>query len=192
MPAIQPGQKAPAVSGDSVLYQLKNQTHDIHTELENTLNLLELKSPAAYQKLLCSFAALYQTLEPLVYERPEWQQLQDLQPERKLPWLETDLGFYGLSLPAPHFTVQLSGWQEVLGAVYVMEGSTLGGQLISRHLQTLGITPETGGRFFSGYQGRTGARWKQTRQLLESQCTDSDRMVQGARRTFEFFYRGLA
>ena len=44
----------------------------------------------------------------------------------------------------------LQGVQEALGCLYVVEGSTLGGQVIARHLrQTLGVDPRCGGSFFA-------------------------------------------
>ena len=49
---------------------------------------------------------------------------------------------------------------DLVGMLYVIEGSTLGGQLISKHLtKNLGITPETGGRFFGGYGENTSVLW---------------------------------
>jgi heme oxygenase len=47
------------------------------------------------------------------------------------------------------------------GCLYVIEGSTLGGQIISRHLRArLNVTPQAGGLFFHGYGEETGAMWK--------------------------------
>lgn len=192
MPAIQPGRISSDVPQGSVLFMLKDQTRDIHLQLEDRLNLLNLSDLQSYQTMLTAFASVYQHIEPQVFDRPEWQNFPDLQPERKLPWLQTDLDFFGLQGTELSHTLQFSDWQQVLGAVYVMEGSTLGGQLISRHLKTLDITPERGGRFFNGYQSRTGEMWKQTRHLLESQSTDPLQVVEGARITFECFYAGLS
>jgi len=49
---------------------------------------------------------------------------------------------------------------DLVGTLYVVEGSTLGGQLIAKHLaKNLGITPETGGRFFGGYGENTVNFW---------------------------------
>jgi len=70
-----------------------------------------------------------------------------------------------------------------LGYLYVMEGSTLGGQLISRHFrQTLGIELATGGAYFHGYGEQTGARWKETVQFLDAApvVASNDPQVQAA------------
>ncbi|GGJ26744.1 biliverdin-producing heme oxygenase [Deinococcus roseus] len=189
---------APAFSSESfppagaVLQTLKDQTREVHLNLENTLDLLALRDAQRYQQLLCAFHAVHQVLEPLVYGRSEWATLPDLQPLPKLPWLDADLAFFEVTAsPERPTDFQLADWQAVLGAVYVMEGSTLGGQVIGRHLATLGITPQTGGRFFSGYQQDTGVHWKQTRHLIESQTTDPQKVLQGALDTFQLFQQQI-
>ena len=56
-----------------------------------------------------------------------------------------------------------------LGAMYVMEGSTLGGQYIARHVeQVLGLVPGQGDAYFHGYGEHTGAMWNGFRQVLGS------------------------
>ena len=51
--------------------------------------------------------------------------------------------------------------EQLLGCLYVIEGATLGGRSITRHLQIrLGLTPESGGAFFDGYGAQTGSHWK--------------------------------
>ncbi len=44
--------------------------------------------------------------------------------------------------------------------MYVVEGSTLGGQVLSRHFaDRLGVSPDRGGGFFHGYGEATGRMW---------------------------------
>ena len=77
---------------------------------------------------------------------------------------------------------------EILGCLYVLEGATLGGRLITQHIQaTLAITPTTGGGFFEGYAGDTGKMWQAMRHLLVSCALDTqteDAMVANAIATF--------
>ena len=50
---------------------------------------------------------------------------------------------------------------EGLGALYVIEGATLGGQVITRYIQSaLKIDATNGGRFFAAYGDRTGLLWR--------------------------------
>ncbi|MDO7853485.1 biliverdin-producing heme oxygenase [Hymenobacter convexus] len=73
---------------------------------------------------------------------------------------------------------------QLLGALYVMEGSTLGGQVISRQLERAGIPLR---RYFLGYGERTGPLWKTFGQLLTAAATPAtaDEIVASAARTFQ-------
>jgi heme oxygenase len=58
-----------------------------------------------------------------------------------------------------------------LGALYVTEGSTLGGAAISRALGQAGFAPGQR-RFFEGYGGRRSAMWRSLLARLESHAGD--------------------
>jgi heme oxygenase len=72
------------------------------------------------------------------------------------------------------------------GAVYVLEGSTLGATVVSRVLRDIDVTPDAGGRYFGGYGVQTGPRWKETCAALAAfgATNDVDAIVDGARVTF--------
>jgi heme oxygenase (biliverdin-IX-beta and delta-forming) len=87
----------------------------------------------------------------------------------------------GPELPVPADT------DEALGRMYVMEGSTLGGVFIDRHLATV---PELSGlrlRAFSPYGAETGAMWHGFRRAARERVAgggDAATMVAAARQTF--------
>ena len=95
----------------------------------------------------------------------------------------------------PELTTRLDSIQRVLGCLYVIEGATLGGQVITRHLEkNLGITPESGGAFFAGYGAETGARWKEFCALLTAaaeRVSGEDEIVASANDTFATLGRWL-
>jgi heme oxygenase len=65
------------------------------------------------------------------------------------------------SLPLCADLPDVSDVASALGCLYVIEGATLGGQVIKRHLRArLNVTPESGGRFFHGYGAETGSMWQ--------------------------------
>ena len=77
---------------------------------------------------------------------------------------------------------------DALGRLYVLEGSTLGGTFIDRHLSGL---PSLGDgvrvRAFSPYGGETGAMWHAYRQATREHVAtggDPRRVVAAARETF--------
>ncbi len=78
----------------------------------------------------------------------------------------------------------LHTWAQLLGAMYVVEGSTLGGQVITRQLAQAGI--ELRG-YFTGYGAGTGPRWKTFCQLLTEAgtTTNPDDIVASATFTFK-------
>ncbi|MFD2785278.1 biliverdin-producing heme oxygenase [Hymenobacter rubripertinctus] len=81
-------------------------------------------------------------------------------------------------MPPLHTRVQL------LGALYVLEGSTLGGQVIARQLAQAGIPARA---YFSGHAGHTGSLWKSFTALLTEAATPelADDIVASALLTFQ-------
>ncbi len=69
---------------------------------------------------------------------------------------------------APHFPA-LRSVAEALGLLYVLEGSSLGGRLILRHLARLGIDL-AGLRFLDPYGAAAGERWTGFISVLEREA----------------------
>lgn len=63
------------------------------------------------------------------------------------------------SLPVYKFNITSTA--DALGAMYVLEGSTLGGKILYKNInQALGLNEETGASYFYGYGQQTGFLWK--------------------------------
>ncbi len=92
------------------------------------------------------------------------------------------------SLRAPESTA------EFIGALYVVEGSTLGGIQLARALEPL-VRSGEGRSFFLGYGDRHGAMWRSFLKILE-ECASSeaagDAVIEGAIRTFADFESWMA
>jgi heme oxygenase len=73
-----------------------------------------------------------------------------------------------------------------LGSFYVLEGSTLGGQLITRHLSSAPSFPAQGLSYFNPYGARTGEMWRSFKRWLEIQAEHHsvNDILSGARGTF--------
>ncbi len=98
----------------------------------------------------------------------------------------------GSSCRASSELPSISSRPEILGAAYVLEGSTLGGQIIARHLEeTLGLRDGCGYRYFRSYGPDVGAQWKAFRAelLRASSATNDPVIVRAARETFEILHR---
>jgi heme oxygenase len=76
-----------------------------------------------------------------------------------------------------------------LGRMYVMEGSTLGGQLLARHVeQQLGLAPGRGDSYFAGYGDHTGQRWREFKAVLQALPEiHADTVIASARNMFHLF-----
>jgi heme oxygenase (biliverdin-IX-beta and delta-forming) len=143
--------------------RLKSATADLHVEVEFTLNLDKItKNAAEYSKAI---SIIY-----LVFDRT-YKELADIDFEplkidlgsigRRRDWLAADL--HALALPRPAtqslgFELPTSG--HGFGCLYVLEGSALGGRVISKRVkQTLGLGPATGGAYFHGLGRQTASHW---------------------------------
>jgi heme oxygenase (biliverdin-IX-beta and delta-forming) len=88
----------------------------------------------------------------------------------------------------------LDAFLQGLGCLYVLEGSTLGSQIISRRLRDkLQLDERTGASFFNAYGRSTGARWMEFKGFVSAsvKCEDADNIVEAARETFQCFYEWL-
>jgi heme oxygenase len=79
--------------------------------------------------------------------------------------------------------------EAVWGTLYVIEGSSLGGQIVARRLSaTSGLGPENGAGYHTPYGSGTGAMWLGFKAALEHEYAtgrlDPDVTVAWARRTF--------
>ncbi len=99
---------------------------------------------------------------------------------RRLPWLLDDLRALGIDPDAVgnrptvrHEPLRLEGQAELVGALYAIEGSSLGGQVIYANLaRTLRLTTTSGARFFHGYGEQTSERWRRFGLIMAAELDD--------------------
>jgi heme oxygenase len=86
-----------------------------------------------------------------------------------------------------------AGEAAALGSLYVLEGSTLGGRVISRALSREPWFPQGGLAYFDPYGPHTGAMWLAFRRWCEEAGARHDReaVVIGAKRTFSLLQEWL-
>lgn len=96
------------------------------------------------------------------------------------------------SLPLCRDLPSVTTRPSVLGALYVIEGSTLGGQMISRHLETtLGLRNGAGYGYFRSYGPDTPEKWREFRGILLAHSGPGvdDLIVSSAQNTFACLHR---
>ena len=170
IPELQPQRCASTVP--PVLQLLRAATAEQHKALEARLPLThpELDLPA-YKRIIQAYYGFHAPLQQLI-EGVAAGQYAD--PERhKIPALVKDLHALGLSdaqiqaLPLCRDLPRLNSPADLFGIMYVMEGATLGGQVLRRIIaQRLGIDAENGGEFLDVYGRDTGRLWKAFLQRL--------------------------
>jgi heme oxygenase len=152
-----------------ILAALREQTRPLHDRVEKRLDLLALtRSPERYRTVLQRFYGFYVPVEERLLMLLAANPVPglDYQERYKTPKLVRDLNVLlpQLSLadlPLCPTLPSLDGSEQVVGCLYVLEGASLGAQIISRHLrEAQGITPENGGAFFHAYGAETGRMWK--------------------------------
>jgi heme oxygenase (biliverdin-IX-beta and delta-forming) len=193
-------------SPSTILKRLRLETQDEHHAVERVLGVMDATfTREAYRLRLEQFYGFYSPLEAALQTRCNLPHacgeganlhLAMLLPRlNKTSLLRQDLSKLGVTTEdLPHCTEfpPIRTHAEVLGCLYVLEGATLGGQMITRHIQaTLGIMPTTGGRFFEGYAQDTAKMWQTMRQLLVSCALDAqteNKIVASAKATFSALY----
>jgi heme oxygenase len=89
---------------------------------------------------------------------------------------------------------RLDSFLEGLGCLYVLEGSTLGAQIISRRLQEkLQLGGRSGASYFNAYGGLIGSRWTEFKRFVSASVEpgQAQSVVEAARDTFMCFYEWL-
>lgn len=181
-----------------ILAKLKESTRSQHDALESVVDVMNRTfSMEDYGELLTKFYRFYSAIEPRLPVEGLREAGFEIEGRRKTPLLERDLEALGMidgtrGLPPWTGVPGTDGVARAFGSIYVMEGATLGGQVITRHLKEhLGLTPENGGAFFNSYGREVGPMWKAFGAVITDyagQHPDEDEtIVNSARATFDAF-----
>jgi len=185
------------LSSETVLAELRLTTRAEHDRIDNLLRLTEPMTLQRYGAIMCGFDAFLRVWEPRIHAAL---------PERLQGWfrLRRRGGFASADVewlravacvePVPaaaHMaaTLPLRDLADVMGSLYVIEGSALGGRVIAPQLRkSLGLDQGRGASYFHGFGGETGVMWANFRVLAALEVGESSRHVvracNSARRTF--------
>lgn len=164
---------------------LRRATHAAHARLNQHSLLTGITRPGYslddYRRVLVAYFHFYRAIEASIDEALSRIGLAfDYQARRKLPWLVADLAHFGIDPEAPSVSpawpprgpenLDVGG---LFGVLYTIEGSSLGGRVIYRHLSAhLGLTADAGARFFFGYGEVVDVLWQQFNAEMERQLAD--------------------
>lgn len=167
---------------------VKNVTQKEHEEVEAILlpALTSIRTTEDYATILKMFYGYFYPIETSIENFLPLDLLPDLAERRKASTLLEDLHRLGQAtdiLPICKKLPSISNPAQAFGALYVLEGSTLGGKQIAKMLAKNPAVPEGTTRFFSGYGEQTGSRWKSFVQVFNQQ-SDGEAVIASANETF--------
>ena len=184
----------------TLLDRLKTETRPAHDRIERMVDIEgRTTSPASYRALVARFYGFHAAWEPRAEAALGDGEL--FRGRRKTHLLVRDLRALGLSeaeiarLPLCDLPLPMAGPAAALGAMYVVEGSTLGGTIIARLAERrLGLSPEAGCAYFRSYGPDVGAMWRsfRARLLAASSPATDDAVVACANLTFAVMQAWLA
>lgn len=153
-----------------VLSRLRAETRTAHEALEADLDIFRhLASDAGRRRLARRFHGLHAGAESVLFPWLNALPGLDYEARRRRPLLERDLAHLGEPTPRPCAMSEPASRAEALGLLYVLEGSTLGGQVIRKRLLAGGQTLD-GVSFLDPYGADTGPRWKSFLAILDREC----------------------
>lgn len=177
----------------SILTRLKEATRADHEAVEKVVAAY-LQDVRAYNRLLQRFLGFFQPLEAALPRIPGLTGvIPDLPGRSRSRLLKDDLAALGTSahdiaaLPDCPDLPPLHSIAQALGCLYVLEGSTLGGQVVAREIGNLGLAAEARA-FFLSHGWNVGLMWKRfgaaTEAYAEANPEQAEAICESARRTF--------
>ena len=179
---------------------LRSVTARLHEETERVVDLAARTSDLdAYRSLVAGLFGLHEPMEDHLAALPWHEAELDFAPRRKSALLRADLRALGVDADTVPRCTDLPPVDTLaagFGCLYVLEGSTLGGQLIAREAQQrLGLGPSDGAGFFASYGAGVGRMWRSFVHALDDFVTTPDQLdeaTRAAEATFEAFQHWMS
>jgi heme oxygenase len=181
--------------------KIKEVTLSNHQQVEKTLvgQMKNIRSTTDYVELLRLFYGYFGGLELKIRSYIDQSNLPDYNQRRKTDAITDDIKALGGTLSETASDNELPAITNTLqafGALYVIEGSTLGGKIISGIMQKhLHFNNNEGLSFFNGYGDQTQQMWDSFKQTLNEVVTDAtneDEVLSAANQTFDLFGQWLS
>ncbi|HLS31852.1 MAG TPA: biliverdin-producing heme oxygenase [Flavobacteriaceae bacterium] len=171
---------------------LKEKTFSIHQKTEAAVirKIKQVDSEADYVELLKCFYSYFSTVEKNIAPYLTEDILPDLKDRRDARYIKEDIETLGGSMDnlPPATSPQINDTLEALSAMYVLEGSLMGGPYIVKMLEKRGI--ERGFSFFNGYGENSEQMLGAFMDVVNKEgekVNDHERAVEKAHETFANF-----
>ncbi len=164
---------------------LRAATREAHERVDRAFAEHDLTQPRSYGRFLQAHAAALLPLEVALAAAGAAAMIEEWDEHRRASLLTNDLAELGLA-PAPAMTApSLADEAELAGALYVLEGSRLGGAVLRRQ-----VPPGLPAAFLGARQ--TGGRWTRFVASLDQMLYSPQRLdaaIRAALDTFNCFER---
>lgn len=176
-------------------FYLRGRVAFQHRQVEQLGDLpSSITDAAGYADCLSMFQAIFAPLETQLATFSDWQRIGiDFEARRRAPALRSDLAALGrFQINTIALAAAPNCFPEALGALYVLEGSTLGGRVILADISArLGATIEGATKFLEGHGADAGLMWLSFRKAMEGYANENaalaERIVDGAIQCFGLF-----
>jgi len=177
--------------------ELKIATRPNHDELENLMFVNEIMNKSLtssdYAQILSTNYIVHTLLEPKIQAAlgEDIKIALHINARFKVPALaadlkESELDVAALDLYAGDFEPKDFTEAYALGALYVLEGATLGGNVIQKKLRNTPGFEDLRLNYYTVYKDELMNRWVSFVQLLNTTDTNYAAVIEGAKYTFDF------
>lgn len=182
-----------------LIEKLRATTKPMHDELDNAMvpHIMNISSVNDYIQLLVAFYGFFKPVYDDIDKYINTSVLPDYHTRRKPAHILDNLRTLQYFNPVQHIAQQLphiNSTPSAFGALYVLEGSTLGGLMIKKMIADKLHLPDDQLSFFAGYGKQTKERWTKFIDVLNTAGTNSqsaDSVVETAADTFLNFKKWL-
>ncbi|KFF13464.1 heme oxygenase [Chryseobacterium soli] len=173
---------------------LKKNTAEYHDAAEKLFNSEKIFNRTFtledYKKIINTNYLMLLHSEDKIFNNLSGKYAEKLQlnNRKKLPLIEKDLESLSLENQTVSHDLEFSNEHEALGAMYVIEGSTLGGNVIAKQLSKTEGFDQVSFNFFGCYQENTGPMWKNFKEVLDTEVSEENynEVLSGAKKLYTF------
>jgi heme oxygenase len=162
---------------------LRSGTSDCHAVVDRLFGRFDLSDRGGYSAFLLAHARVIPAVEQALARGGIASLLPDWADRRRSDMLTADLTALKLTSPPPLAVDDFSSEDELWGAVYVLEGSKLGGAMLAKQV------PEALPSRYLSHQGPRGAMKAFMERLDGAHIIDEDCTIAAARSIFDHFRR---
>lgn len=188
-----------------ILNKIRERTLKYHDDFTGWANriLNGTADKEHYKDVLKVFYGFYKPFEQKLESLEDWKNYDfDLHKRRKSELLVNDMKSLGVTdeeinnLPMNDNLPQMNNLGQALGAMYVIEGATLGGQIVASKINdALGYDADNGVAFFNSYRQDLRPMWKEFSDFINKYSEDNnitDPIVDASDETYHRFNEWLS